>query len=111
MSSANAISFNYEDVLRVIKAVLITANSTSTIVEPATATETARAHMPEGTVAPQISNNVPHLPKVDIAFAAIFGAACLVLLLGTILRRKSKKVKSFNIPLMIGIFCIISVIH
>jgi hypothetical protein len=49
--------------------------------------------------------HIPHHPKVDTAFTAVFGSLCLLLLIGLVIRKKSKKLKSFNIPLILGTFC------
>jgi hypothetical protein len=54
---------------------------------------------------PQLGLEVPHFPQVDTAFTALFGCICIILTAGVVFRRKSKKLKSFNIPLIVGAFC------
>lgn len=49
--------------------------------------------------------DVPHHPKVDTGFTVVFATIGLLLMVGLILRKKCKKLKAFNIPLILGTFC------
>ena len=93
--------------LVITKTLYLTATTTVTTVIQSTATETgpltaaatgtASLHKP--------TFHIPHHPKVDTAFTAVFGVLCIVLITGIVIRKKSKKLKSFNIPLILGTFC------
>src|SRR5271170_1859711 len=86
----------------IIQTVFLPSPTTLTVTSTITtiATSTLVADTP-----PNITLDVPHHPQVDTAFTAAFGTLCLVLISGVILRRKPKKLKSFNIPLILGTFC------
>jgi hypothetical protein len=95
----------YNATLVVTKTLYQTATTTVSAVIKTTATETitltasATASLHESTFP------IPYHPKVDTVFTAIFGALCIVLIIGLVTRKKSKKLKSFNIPLILGTFC------
>ena len=78
-----------------------TVTSMLSLTETATATVTA---MPTPT-SPSALTDIPHHPKADTAFGVIFGVVCISLITGVIVRKKSKKLKGFNISLIIGTFC------
>jgi carbohydrate-binding DOMON domain-containing protein len=86
----------------VYQAATVTATETTTILKTITATAAPKAT----SNASSLNLSIPHHPKVDTAFTAVFGFLCLVLIVGLILRKKSKKLKLFNIPLILGTFCI-----
>src|SRR5271154_3833491 len=85
----------------IIQTVFLPSPTTLTVTStvPTAATSTLLADTPK------ITLDVPHHPQVDTAFTAAFGTLCLVLISGVILRRKPKKLKGFNIPLILGTFC------
>jgi hypothetical protein len=80
----------------------VTATETTTILKTTTATAAPKAT----SNASSLKLNILHHPKVDTAFTAVFGFLYLVLIVGLIIRKKSKKLKLFNISLILGIFCI-----
>ena len=84
----------------------LTSTATVSVLEVITTTKTVPVPSPTLTSSPQLPVTVPHLPILDIVFSAIFGVACVLIILGTILRKKSKKLKLFNVPLALGTFCI-----
>ena len=71
---------------------------TQAITETVTATPTP---LPDATVL-----EIPHFPKADTALTVIFTTCCLLLIVGIILRNKKRKIKAFNIPLILGSLCI-----
>src|SRR5271169_741606 len=79
--------------------------SPTTVILTSTVTTTATGTSAAVIGTPKLTLDVPHHPQVDTAFTAGFGTLCLVLIGGVILRRKSKKLKSFNIPLILGTLC------
>jgi hypothetical protein len=80
-----------------------TVTSMLSLTETATTTATVTA-MPTPT-SPSALTDIPHHPKADTAFGVIFGVVCISLITGVIVRKKSKKLKGFNISLIIGTFC------
>ena len=87
----------------IIQTVFLPSPTTLTLTLTSTVTTTTTSTVVADT--PRITLNVPHHPQVDTAFTATFGTLCLVLIGGVILRRKSKQLKGFNIPLILGTFC------
>lgn len=85
----------------VYQAATVTLTATTTILKTTTASLNATAASSSKLI-------IPHHPKVDTAFTAVFGFLCLVLIVGLIIRKKSKKLKLLNIPLILGTFCISS---
>jgi len=78
--------------------------ATSTVSEIVTMTATS---IVASSATPNVTAfKIPHFPKVDTAFTAIFGSCCLFLLVGILLRNKKRKIKGFNIPLFLGSLCI-----
>ena len=98
---------DYNATLVVTKTLYLTATTTVSAVIQTTATETATLTAAAiATASPhELAVDIPHHPKVDTAFTVVFGALCIVLITGLVIRKKSKKLKSFNIPLILGTFC------
>ena len=90
----------------VTRTVFYPSPTTLTLTSIATTTTTATARSSPSTVLPNLTLDIPHHPQVDTAFTAAFGTLCLVLVGGVVLRRKSKKLKAFNIPVILGTFCL-----
>lgn len=86
----------------VYQAATVMATETVTILKTTTATAAPKAT----SNASSSKSSIPHHPNVDTAFTAVFGFLCLVLIVGLVIRKKSKKLKLFNIPLVLGTFCI-----
>jgi amino acid transporter len=92
----------------ITKTLHLTTTKTVSLILSSVTTVTAT---PAATVTPVIGSppyltfEVPHYPKIDTAFTVLFGVICLVLIIGLICRKKSKKLKAFNIPLILGTFC------
>jgi hypothetical protein len=87
--------------------VVVTKTVYQTATETATATvvkTTTVAPIATSTASP-LTLDIPHHPKVDTAFTAFFGFFCLILITGLVFRKRSKKLKLFNIPLILGTFC------
>jgi hypothetical protein len=82
--------------------VFATATATATETEAATATLAATTTVPPNV--PQLGFEIPHHPKVDSVFTALFSLIWLLLTLGLVFRKQSKKLRSFNVPLTIGVF-------
>ncbi len=99
---------DYNATLVVTKTLYLTATTTVSAVIQTTANETATLTLAAIATAPphELAVDIPHHPKADTAFTAIFGALCILLITGLVIRKKSKKLKSFNIPLILGTFCI-----
>jgi hypothetical protein len=85
------------------KTLYVTATTTVSAVIDTTATAVITVTATAAT--PERAFPIPHYPKADTAFTAVFGCLCLTLIIGTVFRKKSKKLKSFNIPLILGTFC------
>jgi len=96
-------SNEYNATLILTKTVYHTA--TSTVSEIVTMTASATSIVTSGGIPKTTVLDIPHFPKVDTAFTAIFGTCCLFLLLGVVLRNKIRKIKGFNIPVILGSFC------
>src|SRR5436190_7045280 len=103
------LGFEYNATLVLTKTLYGTATETisSVIENTVTATVTATVTTTATTTAatPEMKFHIPHHPKVDTAFTAVFCSLCLLLLIGLVIRKKSKELKSFNIPLILGTFC------
>jgi len=79
---------------------------TSTVSEIVTMAASSPSIVTSSAMPKTTALDMPHFPRVDMAFTAIFGTCCLFLLLGVVLRNKMRKIKSFNIPVILGSFCI-----
>jgi hypothetical protein len=79
--------------------------TTTVTVSALNTTATVSATETESSAKSELTYDIPHHPKVDTFFAALFGGLCLLLIIGLIIRKKSKKLKSFNTPLILGTFC------
>jgi len=106
MPSDNNASFPFAEVEATVVTTTkyVTATATSTLRGAATVKPSTGPAL-DALIPQQLRANIPHYPRVDLAFAAAFGLAFLLLLVGIILRKKSKKLKAFNIPLILGTFC------
>ena len=91
---------DYNSTFAFTKTVHLTATTTLFEVTRVTETVTSATSRPS---APAL--DVPHHPKVDTGFTAVFASIGLLLMVGLILRKKSKKLKAFNILLILGTFC------
>src|SRR5208282_1716164 len=91
----------YNATLVVTKTLYLTATTTVSAVVQTTATETATLTAAATATLHEPTFHIPHHPKVDTAFTAVFSALCIVLITGLMIRKKSKKLKSFNIPLIL----------
>ena len=96
---------DYNTTLVITKTLYVTATTTVSHVLHATATVTSFATATQQSLTFD-SFDVPHHPKADTVFTAIFASICLLFTVGVILRKKSKKLKAFNVPLILGTFCI-----
>src|SRR5271163_488013 len=90
-----------ETALVVTKTIRLTA--TVTLPEPSTVatTATVTAMLSQ----PKMILEVPRYPAGDTTFCILFAILCIVLTVAIILRKQSKKLKAFNIPLILGAFC------
>lgn len=98
---------DYNVTLVVTKTLYLTATTAISTVIQTAPTETATLSAAATTTASlhEPTFHIPYHPKADTAFTAVFGALCIVLITGIVIRKKSKKLKSFNIPLILGTFC------
>ena len=67
-----------------------------------TATATVTAMIPH----PKTILEAPRYPAGDSIFCILFAILCIVLTVAVVLRKRSKKLKAFNAPLIFGAFCI-----
>ena len=104
-AGSSPMGFGYNATLVLTKTLYRTATETVSITIENTATATVTAAATTAAAPPELTFHIPHHPKVDTAFTAVFGSLCLLLLVGLVIRKKSKKLKSFNIPLILGTFC------
>jgi hypothetical protein len=97
----------------ITKTVQVMATKVASNLQPFVTTTVIR-YVPVPPLAASLSDqsstslDIPHYPRVDTTFTITFGVLCLLLLIGVIFRRSAKKLKGFNIPLILGTFCITS---
>jgi len=86
----------------VVLTTTVTLSEPTTVTTTATATATVTALLPQ----PKMILEAPRYPAGDTTFCILFAILCVILTIAIILRKQSKKLKAFNIPLVLGAFCI-----